>query len=52
MIQEDNYKFATTLIKTLNDLKNINYDVEIETIMFNGIFENVEITIQRRNEIE
>lgn len=52
MIQESNYKFATNLLKTLNELKNVNYDVEIESIMFNGIFENIVITIERRNEIE
>lgn len=52
MIQESNYKFTTNLLKTLNELKNVNYDVEIESIMFNGIFENIVITIERRNEIE
>ena len=52
MIQESNYKFTTTLLKTLNELKNVNYDVEIESMMFNGIFENIVITIERRNEIE
>ena len=52
MIQESNYKFTTNLLKTLNELQNVNYDVEIESIMFNGIFENIVITIERRNEIE